>query len=133
MAGGLSTVALRLHIDELSEAADQSCDGRHLEAVVALIWPYSSNTGRLSLLLVEDDVSIYRKVGQVKATFYGGAAQELAKSRIGIGDKVRVSLEDTQATYNDNDNVVSTPGRKTHWELHFRRSIHIEVRCTCAH
>lgn len=132
MADGLSTAALRVRIDELSEVADPSCSGCHLEAVVALIWPYSSNTGRLSLLLVEDDVSVYKKVGQVKATFYGAVAQELAKSRVGIGDKVRLSLEDARATYNDNDNVVSTPGKKTHWEFHFRRSIHIEVCRMCA-
>lgn len=125
MDGGLSTTSSRAHIDELSGIVNQTCAGHYLEAVVALIWPYSSNTRRLSLLLVEEDVAIYKKVGQVKATFYDRAARELATLRVGIGDKVRVSLENVQVTHNDS--VVSTPGRKTHWELHFRRSIHIEV------
>ncbi|KAL4952133.1 hypothetical protein BDW69DRAFT_25483 [Aspergillus filifer] len=96
-----------------------------INAVVTLLWPYSSSTKSLSLLLAEPDFRLRRSNGQVKVFFHGRIAQEVASTHIGIGDDVRLSLAGSR--FEKNDAAIQTPGRCIAWDMHFDASAFIEV------
>lgn len=99
-----------------------------IDATVTLVWPYSSSTKSLSLLLAEPDFRLRRPHGQVKATFHGQIAEQVATSHVGIGDNVRLALKGTK--FVGNDNATQTPGRYVAWDLHFESGLSLEVSST---
>jgi len=98
----------------------------HIRASVVLVWPYSSSTGKLSLLLADPDIRLCKSKGQVKVTFHGGCAREVAQSHVGIGDAVRLAL--AGAEWTETGNVVSTPGKKIDWDIEYKERLLLEVR-----
>lgn len=98
---------------------------RHIRAVVALVWPYSSSTKALSLLLAEPDIRLRKRKGQVKVTFHGPSAEAVAKGQVGIGDTVQLGLEGAQ--WIPSSENVSTPGKKIGWDLVFNGRADLDV------
>ncbi|RAK80370.1 uncharacterized protein BO72DRAFT_522280 [Aspergillus fijiensis CBS 313.89] len=96
-----------------------------VRGVVALLWPYSSSTHSISLLLAEPDFRLRRSGGQVRVVFHGHIAEEVAKSQVGIGDNVYLSLNGSRLT--DNDPKVLTPGKSVAWDVHFETTVLVEV------
>lgn len=114
----------KIPIAQLFPALDHPED-KFIYAVVTLVWPYSSSTGTISLLLAEPDFRLRRSNGQVKATFHGRAAEKVAESQVGIGDDVRLSLNGLRLV--DNEAAKQTPGRYVAWDAHFDNSVFLEV------
>lgn len=100
--------------------------GGHLEAAVTLVWPYSSSSRSAALLLAEPDFRLRRRKGQIRVRFSGPAAQRVAKSGIGIGDRIRLALDGS--TWVSDESFVSTPGRSVEGELTFRHRLRLQVR-----
>ncbi|CEN60270.1 hypothetical protein ASPCAL02711 [Aspergillus calidoustus] len=98
---------------------------KSIHSVVTLLWPYSSSTKSLSLLLAEPDFRLRRSNGQVKVLFHGHIAEEVAKTHIGIGDKVYLSLNGSRLV--ESNGVAQTPGSRSLSELHFNASVFFEV------
>src|ERR1700753_2721399 len=95
-----------------------SLETKSIRAIVALIYPYSSITRSLALLLAEPDFRLRRNKGQVRVVLSGQSAVSVAKSKIGIGDEVILNLEGAQwIQWDQNEDVVSTPGKSVDWEL----------------
>ncbi|KAJ5775155.1 uncharacterized protein N7511_000166 [Penicillium nucicola] len=97
---------------------------KFIVAVVTLIWPYSSSNKSLSLLLAEPDARLRRPNGQVKATFHGRVAQEIAESHVGIRDTVHLSLANSR--FVSHEAVTQTPGRSAVWDAHFEDAVLLE-------
>ncbi|KAH8702134.1 hypothetical protein BGW36DRAFT_356273 [Talaromyces proteolyticus] len=95
------------------------------QAVVTLVWPFSSSNRAFSLLLAEPDYRLRQQSGQVRVTFCGGCAEEVARIRVGIGDKLTLSLEGAQ--WIENKNANSTPGRSIGWEIQFTNRVKLEA------
>ncbi|KAL2863322.1 uncharacterized protein BJX67DRAFT_384792 [Aspergillus lucknowensis] len=121
-AGALRSTAIP--IAQLSPDVDR-LEERSIYSVVTLLWPYSSSTKSLSFLLAEPDFRLRRSNGQVKVLFHGHVAAEVAKSHVGIGDKVYLSLAGSRLV--KNDAVAQTPGKSVSWDLHFDGSAFFEV------
>ncbi|PYI12242.1 hypothetical protein BO78DRAFT_357986 [Aspergillus sclerotiicarbonarius CBS 121057] len=96
-----------------------------VHAVVTLLWPYSSSTRSLSLLLAEPDFRLRRTNGQVKVVFHGLVAEEVARSQVGIGDGVYIGLAGSR--FVDNDATNQTPERFVAWDVHFDGGVLIEI------
>lgn len=96
-----------------------------IRAVVTLLWPYSSFTKSLTLLLAEPDFRLRRSNGQVKVFFHGDVAEEVARTHIGIGDTVNLNLAGSRLA--KNDVVTQTPGKGVSWDVHFDASAFLEV------
>lgn len=114
----------KIPIAQLSPTLDQP-QGKCIYAAVTLVWPYSSSSRTISLLLAEPDFRLRRSNGQVKATFHSGAAEKVAESQVGIGDHVRFSLSGLQLV--TNEGAKQTPGRNIAWDAHFDHSVLLEV------
>ncbi|KAJ0417718.1 hypothetical protein BJY00DRAFT_198838 [Aspergillus carlsbadensis] len=122
-----SSEALRstaIPIAQVSTDVDRLAD-KSIHSVVTLLWPYSSSTKSLSLLLAEPDFRLRRSNGQVKVLFHGHVAEEVAKTHVGIGDKVYLSLDGSRLV--ESNAVAQTPGSRSVWELHFDTSAFCEV------
>lgn len=107
----LSKVPIAQLSPDLGDAKDKC-----VEAIVTLVWPYSSSTKSFSLLLAEPDFRLRRSRGQVKAIFHGHVAEKVARSQVGIGDTVRLGLK--CAVFSVNDTAAQTPGRNVAWDIH---------------
>lgn len=103
------------------EAPSEKC----ITATVTLVWPYSSSTKSVSLLLAEPDFRLRRSHGQVKVVFHGRVAERVAASHVGIGDIVTLGLG--SAEYFDNENTSQTPGRNVAWDVHITASVSLKV------
>lgn len=110
---------------ERKEAASLS---KSIRAVVTLVWPYSSSTQRAALLLAEPDFRLRKSKGQVRVQLAGGAAKEIAQSKISSGDEVVLSLNG--ARWVEAAPGISTPGRSVDIELEYKRRLVCEV-CMC--
>lgn len=97
-------------------------------AAVALVWPYSSSTKSVSLLLAEPDFRLRGAKGQIKATFHGRVAEKVAESHIGIGETVCLALKDIK--FVSNEGAQQTPGRSVGWDAHFENGVSLEVCCS---
>lgn len=106
-------------VDRLSQSS--------INSVVTLLWPYSSSTRTLSVLLAEPDFRLRRSNGQVKVFFHGHVAEEVARTHIGIGDNVYLSLTGSKLSKNDANGATQTPGRNVSWDVHFETSAFLEV------
>ncbi|KAI2884440.1 hypothetical protein CBS11852_8690 [Aspergillus niger] len=111
-------------IAKLAPALENLSDSS-IHAVVTLLWPYSSSTRSLSLLLAEPDFRLRRTNGQVKVVFHGLVAEEVAKSHVGIGDTVFIRLAGSR--FVDNEVSKQTPGRCIAWDINFDDSVSIEI------
>ena len=98
---------------------------KYIDAVVTLVWPYSSSTKSISLLLAEPDFRLRRSHGQVKAIFHGHVAEKVAGSQVGIGDHIHLSLRGS--SFIANDSATHTPGRYVAWDVHFSNGVSLEV------
>ena len=105
--------------------ANQS--SRSIKAVVTLVWPYSSATKTVALLLAEPDFRLRRKRGQVRTQFQGSIAEAVATSGIGSGDEIVLSLEGAEFVHNA-ENIVGTPGRGVDFELKYTHRLVLKVR-----
>ena len=110
-------------IAQISPALDR-LEQHSIRAVVTLVWPYSSATKTLSLLLSEVDFRLRRAKGQVKVIFYGAVAEKVAKSKVGIGDEVALSLNGSRLVNNE------TTGNCVAWDVHFDDRVLLEVSLT---
>ncbi|KAL9064757.1 MAG: hypothetical protein Q9157_007718, partial [Trypethelium eluteriae] len=104
-----------------------SVDAKSFKGVVTLVWPYSSSTGQLSLLIAEQDFRLRRNKGQVRVHFHGSSAKAVARSGIGIGDVVIVGLEGVQWVQEAGDHV-NTPGKSVDWELRYGQRLVLYAR-----
>lgn len=96
-----------------------------IHSVATLLWPYSSSTKSLGILLAEPDFRLRRSNGQVKVFFHGHVAEEVARTHVGIGDNVYLSLAGSRLV--KNDAAVQTPGKGVSWDVHFDASAFLEV------
>ena len=113
-----------IRISEISPISSSNTNG-YIEAVIVLIWPYSSSSRSLSLLLADKDVRLRRSKGQVKVNFDGKCAEAVALTRLEIGDTVKLGL--LGASWMRTGEEVSTPGRKIEWDLQFSLKLTLEV------
>ena len=102
-----------------------SVDTRLVQGLVTLIWPYSSSTKTLSLLLVETDFRLRRQRGQVRVRFQGSSATVLAQHRVASGDELRLSLR--AVSWVKPADFTSTPGRSIDWELSYGETVNVDV------
>ena len=98
-----------------------------IKGVVTLIWPYSSSTKSISILLVEPDFRLRRNQGQVRITFHNSSAEAVAKSKISSGDELVLSL--LGVSWAKDEGKFKIPGRGIEWELQFAERVIIQVRC----
>ncbi|KIW13548.1 hypothetical protein PV08_08736 [Exophiala spinifera] len=97
----------------------------YILASVALVWPYSSSTRTLALLLADSDIRARKPRGQVKVVFHNGSAREVAKTKVGIGDILRLSL--VGCKWQETADTISTPGKKINWDLEFQTQVTAEI------
>lgn len=122
----LFSPSAQTRIAQLALCRPDSRSSTYIEAEVSLLWPYSSKTGELSLLLADLDVRRRSAKGQLKVTFHGPGAREVARSKVGIGDIVKLHL--AQAEWTNTGDAVSTPGKKVDWDLHLKNQVILDVR-----
>ena len=104
----------------------EDADQCSVEAVVTLVWPYSSLNKSFCLLLADPDFRQRQKNGQVRVSFRGLCAEEVVRSKGSIGDKVTLSLQGV--TWVENEQTQHTPGKSVGWELQFTNSVDLRVR-----
>lgn len=117
----------KIPIAQLSPTLEQY-EEKYIEATVTLVWPYSSSTKSISLLLAETDFRLRRLHGQVKAIFNGRVAEQVAASHVGIGDNICLGLKGSR--FVANDATTQTPGRFIAWDVHFDHGLSLEVNLT---
>jgi hypothetical protein len=96
-----------------------------IRAIVALIWPYSSSTKSVALLLVEPDFRLRVKRGQVRVQLRGASAAALARTKVGSGDEILLNLEGVQ--WVEAAPGITTPGKSVDTELLFKRRLVCQV------
>ena len=115
----------RVRIVDLSPTLDAG-ETYYILGDVALIWPYSSSSRRLSVLVAERDAQLRKSRGQVKITFIGPCAEEVATARLGIGDGVELALEGS--TWVQMGEAVPTPGKQLPWDLHYENRVILGIQ-----
>ncbi|SMQ53603.1 unnamed protein product [Zymoseptoria tritici ST99CH_3D7] len=99
-----------------------------IHAIVTLLWPYSSATRSLALLLASPDVRLRREGGQVRVRFTGRGASAIATARLGIGDEVVLELEGGRwSGEEEGGSKVRTPGKGVQGELVFGGRVGVRV------
>lgn len=116
----MATIAIAKLAPSLADAGD-----KHIRAVVTLLWPYSSSTRKVALLLAEPDFRLRKRNGQVRVQFTGPAARAVARSYIGIGDVVVLTL--AGAKWVDATPGLVTPGKSIDAELVFREKLRMDI------
>ncbi|KAI6832128.1 hypothetical protein KC340_g9523 [Hortaea werneckii] len=112
-------------IQTLAPDAELPSNGA-IRAVVTLAWPFSSSTRQCALLLADPDFRLRTRKGQVRVRFTGPSAEAVAKSRIGIGDEIRLHLGG--ATWAESkEGAIRTPGKSVDGELVFARQLELKV------
>ncbi|OAL71371.1 hypothetical protein A7D00_4272 [Trichophyton violaceum] len=99
---------------------------RYLHAVVILLWPFSSATKQFRLLLSEPDPRLRGGKGQIKAIFRDSAAEAVAKSSIGIGDTIYLSLQG--AKWKSSSHADSGQLEYSQWDLLFGDRVLLEAQ-----
>lgn len=92
----------------------------HIEGNIALVWPYSNSTATFSVLLVD-----HTSRGQVKVVFRGGCAKQVANTKVGIGDKIKLALVGCE--WKETVDIISTPGKRLEWDLQFHSRLILQV------
>lgn len=106
---------------DISNVEDQM-----FQAVVALLWPFSSSTHRCALLLCEPDFRLRCKKGQVRVRFTGPSAKAVLKAGITIGDEILIALRGAKFVRGTLD--MEIPGDCIEWELDYSQTIILHVR-----
>ena len=114
-------------IAQLSPALG-SASSRSIDAIVTLLWPYSSSSKTFTLLLADSDFRLRRLKGQVKVAFRGASAKAVASSQVGIGDRVRLCLDGAQWVHLQED--IQTPGKSLDWDISYKGRVELEVSRT---
>lgn len=117
---------LRAPIADLSPAL-HSFSTKWFQAVVTLIWPYSSSTGTLTVLLAEPDFRLRRAKGQVRVKLTGSSAKSVAEAGIGSGDELKLSLLGAEFVQDDTAAHGRTPGKGIDWELAYTERLYVQV------
>ena len=97
----------------------------YIDAIVTLVWPYSSSTRATSLLLADPDFRLRSQKGQVRVNFSHASAHHVATSGVGIGDRVRLRL--AGSVWDSMRTITSTPGRSVEGELVFKNKLELHV------
>lgn len=119
--------SVRVRVADIeNDLTSNDADSKYIEAVVQLVWPFSSTTSQLSLLLIEKNVSLRDTTAQIRVTFHDACAKEVAQSKIGIGDILRLDLRGASAEAEHEE--LSTPGKKAGYDLHFHKNVNLQVR-----
>lgn len=122
---------VRVHVANIEDdLTSDNVNGKYIEAAVQLVWPFSSTTSQLSLLLIEKDVSLRDTTAQIRVTFHDACAKEVARSKIGIGDVLRLDLRGASAEAEHEE--LSTPGKKAGYDLHFRNMSTCRLGMICS-
>ncbi|KAK3686791.1 hypothetical protein LTR37_019470 [Vermiconidia calcicola] len=100
--------------------ADESIQG-----IVTLSWPYSSSTRQCAILLADRDFRLRNRKGQVRVRFTGASAEAVARSRIGIGEEVVLSLNG--ASWEKDPEATRTPGKSVDGELFFGKKLALRI------
>lgn len=117
--------ATQTPIAELSPAL-LDAERRCVRGVVVLLWPFSSHTKRLGFLLSEPDFRLRSSNGQVRVTLEGASAEEVAKSKIGIGDTVLLGLEGVRWEKKDEHDTQAFAGELP-WKMTFADRLVLDV------
>lgn len=96
-----------------------------IAGIVTLIWPYSSSSRTLSLLLVEPDFRLRKYKGQVRIHFTGSSATAVARAGVAIGAQVSLRLVGVQ--WAKDKSTPRTPGNGVEWELRFGERLIFQV------
>ena len=115
---------VQIPIAQLGPSID--VEHNYIKGVVTLIWPYSSSTKSMSILLVEPDFRLRRNKGQVRITFHDSSAKAVARSEISSGDELVISL--LGVSWAKDDGILRTPGRGVEWELQYTERLILQVR-----
>lgn len=107
-----------------------AAESRHIRAIVTIMWPYSSSTKTVALLLVEPDFRLRNKRGQVRVQFRGASAVEVARAGVASGDEVILGLRG--ARWVEATPGISTPGKSVDAELVYGRRLALKVGCCLA-
>ena len=89
---------------------------RSTRGVITIVWPYSIVTKSLSFILAEPDFRLRRQKGQVRVTFLGPCAKEVADASLGGGDEVLLSLDGVEWAEGD---APGAPGTTLEWQARF--------------
>ena len=116
----MSTIPITALTPENDPPPDKAIRG-----VVTLFWPYSSSTRQCAFLLADPDFRLRNRQGQVRVRFTGASAEAVAKSRVGIGDEVVLSLNG--GSWEEDPEATRTPGKSVGAELYFRRRLRLTV------
>ena len=100
-------------------------DNASIRGIVALIWPYSASQKCMSILVAEPDFRLRRSKGQVRVTFRGASAKEIARLDVTIGDEVDFELGGAQ--WEEEDSSAFTPGKGIEWRMVFRKQLRMQV------
>ncbi|KEF51874.1 uncharacterized protein A1O9_12212 [Exophiala aquamarina CBS 119918] len=112
--------SLAVPVTGLSPTSTPTALRSHIEANVALVWPYSNSTATFSLLLVD-----HTSRGQVKVVFRGGCAKQVANTKVGIGDKIKLALVGCE--WKETVDILSTPGKRLEWDLQFHSRLVLQI------
>ncbi|KZF20335.1 hypothetical protein L228DRAFT_262996 [Xylona heveae TC161] len=96
-----------------------------IKAVVSLIWPYSSSSRTISVLLAEPDFRLRRDGGQIRVQFSEPCARAVAGSGIETGDEVILSL--VGAEWTNVADGITLPGKSVEGELRFNNDLLLGV------
>ncbi|KAI9716180.1 MAG: hypothetical protein M1828_000463 [Chrysothrix sp. TS-e1954] len=96
-----------------------------IKAVVTLIWPYSSSSETLAILVAEPDFRLRHRKGQVRIVLRGPAANALAASKLANGDLVSICLDG--AVWNHDITTQHTPGRSVEGNLLFTHRLKVTI------
>lgn len=120
------TAALDLTVPISNLDFSKALDGATgINAVVTLIWPYSSSNNKLALLCAESDFRLRRNKGQVRVQFEKDAARAVATTGVGIGDSISLSL--AGARWTQDEHAAQTPGKSVDGELLFSTQLRLRV------
>jgi hypothetical protein len=96
-----------------------------VRGVITIIWPFSSATKSIAVLLAELDFRLRRSGGQVRVQFTGSAAKAFRDLELGAGDEVAIVLEGAQWT--DAETIDRVPGQSLRWQLKFSERLVLQV------
>ncbi|KAF8442630.1 hypothetical protein BGX38DRAFT_1201619 [Terfezia claveryi] len=100
-------------------STDLSTSPTFISGIIALLFPYSSTTQTLRLVLAEEDPRRRADKGQLRISFHGRAAREVASRELQIGDKLILGLE--RGGWFKLKNVKE--GRELGWSLKFEGGV----------
>lgn len=132
--GGLTSVSEILAASTITPIAQL---GPHLAAEnqqtalavrgeVTIVWPFNSVKRSLAFLLAEPDVRLRRQKGQIRVQLNGACAAAVAKSGLGSGDELLLSLD--SASWGKDESSLNLPGSRVEWQLEFHSRFVLQAK-----